>query len=78
MLSPNFQVATFEIVEFNPHSICITYKFRNENKSTTKELFKIGDTFPSCKSILFENRIGGVDLLIHYNDKVQLMRGLPP
>ena len=48
----------------------MTYKFKNEDKATTKELFKIGGTFPSTKSIVFENRAGGIDLLIHYSDKV--------
>jgi hypothetical protein len=76
-MSPNFSVATFQIEEYNPHAICMTYKFKNEKKSTTKELFKIGSTFPATKSIVFENRAGGIDLLIHYSDKVQLMRGLP-
>lgn len=70
MLSPNFSVQNFEIEEFNPHPICMTYKFKNEDKGTTKELFKIGGTFPSTKSIVFENRAGGIDLLLHYSDKV--------
>ena len=77
MLSPKFQVALFEVEEYNTHSICVTYKFKNEDKPKTKELFKIGGTFPATKSICFENRTGGADLLIHYNDKVQLLKGLP-
>lgn len=43
----------------------------------TKELFKIGTSFPATKSITFDNKIGGVDLLIHYSDKARLLPGLP-
>jgi hypothetical protein len=69
MLSPNFSVAKFEIEEFNPIPICISYKFKGNDKVVTKELFKIGTSFPATKSITFENKLGGVDLLLHYSDK---------
>lgn len=43
----------------------------------TKELFKVGSSFPSTKSITFENKNGNVDLMIHYTDEANLLKGLP-
>ena len=77
MLSPNFQVANFQIEEFNQLPISISYKFKNSDKVITKELFGIGANFPSTKNICFENKLGGCDLLVHYSDKALLMAGLP-
>jgi len=77
MLSPNFSVATFEIEEYNPLPICISYKFKGSEKVVTKELFKIGSSFPASKSITFDNKLGGTDLLLHYSDKAAIMSGLP-
>ena len=34
----------------------------------TKELFKVGSSFPYAKNITFENKVGGLDLLINYDD----------
>ena len=77
MLSPNFSVATFEIEEYNPLPLCMSYKFKGNEKVVTKELFRTGSSFPATKSITFENKLGGTDLLLHYSDKANLMQGLP-
>jgi len=57
----------------------ITYKFKGSEKVITKELFSIGSSFPSTKSITFDDKTGGVDLLIHYGDKlpIPMLEGLP-
>lgn len=77
MLSPNFQVAQFEIEEFNEHPINIQYKFNGSDKVSVKELFKVGSSFPSTKTITFENKLGGLDLLVNYADGAELLEGLP-
>lgn len=77
MLSPNFQVANFEVEEYNSEPISISYKFKNTEKVITKELFKVGSNFPSTKSITFDNKAGALDLMIHYSDGAELMKGLP-
>ena len=77
MLSPNFSVANFEIEEYNPHPICISYKFKGSEQVKKSELFKINTSFPTTKSVTFENKLGGVDLLVHYSEKARLMPGLP-
>ena len=77
MLSPNFQVANFEIVEFNELPISISYKFKGAEKVVTKELFKTGSSFPSTKSVTFDNKDGNVDLMVHYTENAGLMQGLP-
>lgn len=56
MLSPNFQVADFTIEEFNQEPVAITYRFKNQEKVSTKPIFKVGSNFPSTKSITFENK----------------------
>jgi len=43
----------------------------------TKELFKIGTSFPNTKSITFDNKTGDLDLMVHYGEAAQLMQGLP-
>lgn len=43
----------------------------------TKELFKKGTSFPSTKSITFDNKAGNLDLMVHYADGAELMEGLP-
>jgi len=55
----------------------ISYKFKGSDKVITKELFKSGSSFPATKSISFDDKDGGLDLLIHYSDKSLLMAGLP-
>ena len=77
MLSPNFQVANFEVVEYNNEPISISYKFHGGEKVVTKELFTTGSSFPSTKSVTFDNKVGGVDLMVHYSDKAVVMEGLP-
>ncbi len=77
MLSPNFQVANFEVEEYNTEPISISYKFKGTDKVITKELFKVGSNFPSTKSITFDNKNGKLELMIHYSDTATLMTGLP-
>lgn len=77
MLSPNFQVSNFQIEENNAEPISITYQFKGSEKHVTKELFKSGSSFPSTKSVTFENKLGGAQLLIHYSNGANLMNGLP-
>ena len=56
MLSPNYQVSGFEVEENNQQPISISYKFKGTEKVVTKELFKVGTSFPSTKSITFEKK----------------------
>ena len=77
MLSPNFKVDNFETDEFNAHPITISYKFHGAEKFVTKELFKVGTSFPSTKTITFENKIGGLDLAINYGEGTKILPGLP-
>jgi len=77
MLSPNFQTAGFEVEEFNQQPISISYKFKDSEKVVTKELFKVGSSFPSTKSITFEKKLGNVELMVHYADGAKLEAGLP-
>jgi hypothetical protein len=77
MLSPNFQVASFEVEEYNQEPIGITYKFAGSDKCITKELFKKGTSFPNTKSITFDNKLGNLELMVHYTDTAVLMQGLP-
>jgi hypothetical protein len=56
----------------------MSYKFKGSDKLVSKELFKAGSTFPSTKSITFEGKLGGIDLLLHYPSKHPLLlNGLP-
>jgi hypothetical protein len=48
--------------------IAISYKFKGTEKVVTKELFKAGSSFPSTKTITFDNKQGNVDLIVHYSD----------
>ena len=77
MLSPNFQVANFEVEEYNCQPISISYKFKGTDKVVTKQLFNVGSSFPSTKSVTFENKLGNVDLMVHYADDAHVMKGLP-
>ena len=78
MLSPNFQVAQFQIEENNALPISIMYKFKGSDKTSNKELFKVGSSFPSTKSITFDNKLGNLELLIQYSQGVNMLPGLPP
>ena len=77
MLSPNFQVATFSVEEFNLLPISITYKFKDTEKVSTKEIFKVGSSFPSTKSVTFENKVGNCQLMVHYSEGAKIDQGLP-
>ena len=77
MLSPNFQVADFQIEEYNQEPVNITYRFKNTDKVVTKEIFKTGSNFPSTKSVTFENKQGNCELLIGYGEQAQVLEGLP-
>lgn len=43
----------------------------------TKELFKVGSSFPSTKSITFEKKMGNAVLMVHYSNDAKLDQGLP-
>lgn len=77
MLSPNFQVANFEVEEYNTQPISISYKFKGKDETKTKELFKVGSSFPSTKSITFDNKLGNVDLTVHYSENAAITEGFP-
>ena len=77
MLSPNFNVASFEVEEYNEHPIAIQYQFNGTDKVSEKELFKVGSSFPTTKTITFEHKLGGANLLIKYPDDATTLKGLP-
>ncbi len=77
MLSPNFQVAQFQIEEYNNFPVSIIYKFKGTDKLSNKELFKVGSSLPSTKSITFDNKLGNLDLLIQYSEGADVMKGMP-
>lgn len=81
MLSPMFKVADYEVQEYNLYPVSISYQFTQagdqQAKVSTKELFPLGSQFPSTKSITFDNKKGGMDLLVHYSQGVNLVQGLP-
>lgn len=76
MLSPNFQTAAYEMEEYNAQPMCITYKPKG-GEAKTNVIFKTGSNFPSTKSVTFDNKLGGYDLMIHYADDANLLEGLP-
>jgi heat shock protein 4 len=81
MLSPLFKVADYEVQEYNSLPVSITYSFPSSEgeqaKTVTKELFPIGSSFPSTKTITFDNKKGGLDLLVHYSEGAEILPGLP-
>lgn len=78
-LSPNFNVSKFVVEDYNILPIAITYAFEDKPEAKkTMELFQIGSNFPVTKSLSFKNKLGNMDLLIHYpKDCPNLMKGLP-
>lgn len=81
MLSPLFKVSDYEVQEFNAIPVSITYQFAapegEQPKVVTKELFPLGSSFPSTKTITFDNKKGNMDLLVHYSEGVKLLPGIP-
>jgi len=77
MLSPLFKVADYEVQEFNSLPVSISYQFATPAgeapKPVTKELFPIGSSFPSTKTITFDNKKGGMELLVHYTHGTPLL-----
>ena len=70
MLSPLFKVSDYKVEEFNQHPVSISYSFfaqgEEQPKVSTKDLFPLGSSFPTTKTITFDNKKGGLDLLVHY------------
>jgi len=78
MLSPLFSVSSFAVEEYNSLPVSITYRFGQEEKTATKELFKKGSMFPLSKTVTFDNKLGEMDLLVHYTkDQSEILTGLP-
>ena len=71
MLSPLFKVSDYEVQEYNLYPVSITYQFApaegEQPKVVIKEIFPLGSSFPSTKTITFDNKKGGMDLLVHYS-----------
>jgi hypothetical protein len=63
--------------EYNIQPVCITYKPKGTDTVKTNVIFKKGSNFPSTKSVTFDNKTGGYDLMIHYADDAELMDGFP-
>jgi len=70
MLSPLFKVSDYRVEEFNQYPVSISYSFfaqgEEQPKVSTKDLFPLGSSFPTTKTITFDNKKGGLDLLVHY------------
>ena len=41
------------------------------------DIFKVASSFPSTKTVKFDNKLGGVDLLLKYTDESNILPGLP-
>jgi heat shock protein 4 len=78
-LSPSFNVSKYVMEDYNNYPISITYSFEDQpDKKKTMELFARGTNFPITKSLAFKNKLGNMDLLIHYpSDALDIMKGLP-
>lgn len=72
-------VQNFEVQDFNLHQVQIQYKFSSQEGGQLKEsdIFSIGSSYPSTKTITFANKLGALDLLIKYNDSAEILPGLP-
>ena len=58
--------------------ISITYGFADKPEaSKPMEMFAIGSNFPVTKCLTFKNKLGGMNLLLHYTEGAKLMQGLP-
>jgi hypothetical protein len=77
MLSPLFSVSSFIVEEYNPLPVSITYRFGSDGSPVTKELFPKGSMFPLTKTVTFDNKVGDMDLLIHYSPSAEILNGLP-
>jgi len=58
--------------EYNAQPIAITYRPKDSENYKTSVLFKKGSNFPSTKSVTFDNKTGGYDLMVHYADDAVL------
>jgi heat shock protein 4 len=72
MLSPQYKVSDYEVQEYNNLPVSITYQFNpstagEQTKEVTKELFPVGSSFPSTKTITFDGKKQGMNLLVHYS-----------
>jgi heat shock protein 4 len=77
MLSPLFSVSSFIVEEFNALPVSVTYRFADTGSAVTKEIFTRGSMFPYTKSVTFDNKIGDMELLIHYSQNAEILKGLP-
>jgi len=60
----------------------ITYSFTDKPETKkSMEIFSVGSSFPVTKSLSFKNKVGNMNLMVHYSENkdgiVQLMKGLP-
>jgi hypothetical protein len=66
------------VEEYNSLPVSITYRFGQDGAPVTKELFKKGSMFPLSKTVTFDNKLGELDLLVHYTkDQSEILSGLP-
>lgn len=74
-------MAGFAVEDYNALPVSITYNFTDkaeaEQKSKTMEIFPTGTSFPVTKSLSFKNKLGNMNLLLHYTEGCDLMKGLP-
>lgn len=69
ILSAQFSVAKFEIEDYSPLPMSVTYSFADKpDNNKTMELMKVGSSFPVTKSLSFKNKMGNMKLLIHYSE----------
>ena len=77
MILPQFQVANFEIQEYNPFPVDVSWSV-SDGKMKTKTLFPKGNNFPSVKSLTFDGRSEPMDVGVAYHEQAGLLEGLPP
>jgi hypothetical protein len=77
MLSPLFSVSSFVVEEYNSLPVSITYKFADTGAVKTNEIFPKSSMFPLTKTITFDNKVGDMELIIHYTKTDDILKGLP-
>jgi hypothetical protein len=77
MLSPKFKVADFTIDDCNMSPIQIEWSFDNGTTTKKKVLFEKGCTYPTIKSLTFDNKKDPSLIQVAYDNTNNIVEGIP-
>ena len=81
MLSPLFKVSPFNLYDYNPFDVTVSWSLTAPDEegrhAKEKVLFKKGSNYPNVLALTFDDRQEAMEVVIKYTNPSDIIEGLP-